>query len=165
MILEWLGLTSHKQNKAQLTAIYVADGAGKPMKSVASVEATSDRGLEGDRYYRKTGYWDPIESCQVTLISEHDLKLAKRGNTLNLDNGSHRRNLVIAGLKTKASEGKTFRIGHATFSYEKPRPPCGYLNKIEGRGMAKALSYNSGICIRVLCSGRLDIGDAIEIFD
>ena len=148
---------------ASLSAIFIADNAGMPMYAIQQAEAIANRGLQGDRYFNKTGYWDPVEGCQVTLISEHDLRLAKRGTHLEFGNGQHRRNLVVKGIKTKALEGRKFQIGDAIFSYEKPRPPCGYLNKIEGRGMAKALSYNSGICIRVIRGGKFNVGDTIRI--
>ena len=151
-----------KSKKAKLTAIFLADNAGEPMKLINSVEAVIDKGLKGDRYYAKTGYWHPVESCQVTLITQHDLIQAKKGSNINFDNGSHRRNLVIDGLKMNALRGKQFCIGEAIFQYEKPRPPCGYINKIEGKGMAKALSYNSGVCIRVIQSGCITIGDELE---
>ncbi len=133
------------------------------MRRLNEIVAIEDKGLAGDRYCNKTGYWDPVEGCQVTLISEHDLKLAGRGNKLDFHNGQHRRNLVVNNIKTKDLEGKQFQIGEAIFRYDKPRPPCGYLNKVEGRGMAKALSYNSGICIRVLRGGKLCTGEKITI--
>lgn len=162
LIRQCLGL---KTDKAKLTAIFMTESAGQPMKRMTTAQAILDCGLEGDRYYTKTGHWKPVEACQVTLISEQDLTQAAKGNSLNFNNGSHRRNLVIGGLKTKALEGQVFRIGDAVFSYDKPRPPCGYLNKIEGKGMARALNHNSGICIRVLQSGRLTIGDELKIVD
>lgn len=135
------------------------------MKHVSTALAVLDCGIEGDRYYTKTGYWDPVEGCQITLISEHDLSLASRGNSFDFKNGVHRRNLVISGLKTKTLEGQIFRIGGAVFRYDKPRPPCGYLNKIEGKGMALALSDNSGVCLRIVQSGKLAIGDEVVILD
>jgi len=156
-------LLSFRSKQATLSGIFITDAAGRPMQSRTTAMAISDQGLEDDRYYSKTGYWDPVEGCQVTLITEHDLTLASRGNDLNFDKGQHRRNLVIKGIKTKSLEGKEFRIGDAIFSYDKPRPPCGYLNKIEGKGMALALSYNSGICIRVIQSGKISIHDPVEI--
>lgn len=167
MPFKWPGfIFKHIQssnNKASLVGIFITQSAGMPMLPVNDVDAISGKGLTDDRYFNKTGYWDPVEGCQVTLISEHDLKLANQGNKLSFENGQHRRNLVIKGIKTKALEGKQFQIGEAIFSYEKPRPPCGYLNKIEGHGMAKALSYNSGICIRVIRSGKLCLGDELKI--
>ena len=113
------------------------------------------------------GQWKSIEACQVTLISEHDLSQAKKGIDETLQTkihcGEHRRNLVIDGIKTNTLEGKTFRIGKATFKYEKIRPPCGYIDKIAGQGMCKALGHNSGACIKVITGGILSIGDVIEI--
>ena len=159
--LQQIGRADHLTG--QLSGIFITESAGQPMQPVNTVDAISSQGLIGDRYFNKTGYWDPVEGCQVTLISEDDLRLASKGNELKFDNGQHRRNLVIKGIKTSALEGREFKIGEALFSYEKPRPPCGYLNKIEGRGMALALSYNSGICIRVIRSGKISVGDALLV--
>jgi MOSC domain-containing protein YiiM len=148
---------------SSLQAIYVCENAGDKMQAVNSAYAVVDKGLQGDRYFNGTGYWDPVEGCQATLITEHDLKLASRGNPLKMDQGQHRRNLVISGIKTSALKDRQFQIGEAIFQYQKPRPPCGYLNQIEGKGMAKALSYNSGICIRVIRSGTVRVNDELII--
>lgn len=163
MFFKLPGFIRNASSAATLSGIFIAENAGMPMQSIDDVEAVVHKGLTGDRYLNKTGYWDPVEGCQVTLISEHDLKQAKRNSELSFDKGEHRRNLVIKGIKTRALVGKEFQIGEAIFSYEKPRPPCGYLNKIEGRGMALALSYNSGVCLRVIKSGRLCVGDTVLI--
>jgi len=164
-MFQWLGLKRQRQVAARLDAIYIATAAGQPMMKLTSAQAICNRGLQGDRYFEKTGFWKATDSCQVTLISAHDLRLAKRRSQLDLNHGSHRRNLVIAGIKTKALEDKTFRIGDAVFRYQKPRPPCGYLDKIEGRGMAHALGRHSGICLQVVRSGVLSIGDMIELVE
>lgn len=162
MLFQWLGLKRHRRVTARLNAIYVTKAAGQPMVEVSSVQAIRDHGLQGDRYYNGTGFWKATDSCQVTLISMHDLRNVKRRSQLDLNNGSHRRNLVIDGIKTKVLEGQVFRIGDALFRYQKPRPPCGYLDKIEGRGMAHALGRHSGVCLQVVRSGMLCIGDTVE---
>jgi len=151
--------------KAKLLAIYITNKGGQPMHLVETVNAIKDSGLENDRYHTDTGYWHRVEACQVTVITEHDLNLAEKGSSLTFRNGEHRRNLVISGIKTKVLEGKIFRIGEAMFGYDKKRPPCGYLNKIEGKGRALALSYNSGVCINVLQGGRISVGDEVEIIN
>lgn len=152
-----------KNRFSSLQAIYICENAGENMQAMDSVYAVTDKGLQGDRYFNGTGYWDPVEGCQVTLISEHDLKLARRENSLKMDKGQHRRNLLITGIKTSALKDRQFQIGEAIFQYLKPRPPCGYLNQIEGKGMAKALSYNSGICIKVIRSGTVRVNDQLII--
>jgi len=165
MLFKWPTFIRNNHRDASLSAIFIAAKAGTPMQSVEYAELITGKGILGDRYLNKTGYWDPVEGCQVTLISEDDLEKANHGNDLTFNNGQHRRNLVIKGIKTKMLEGKQFKIGDAIFSYDKPRPPCGYLNKIEGKGMALALSYNSGICIRVIQGGKLSIGDIVFIIE
>jgi len=166
MLFKWLGLKRRQRQAPTLKAIFVATTAGEPMGPVDAVEAITNRGLKGDRYCNDRGHWKSIDGCQVTLITEHDLEQAKKTEVEfreALDNGSHRRNLVIAGLKTKHLEGKEFRIGTAVFRYDKPRPPCAYLDQIAGKGMCRALSHNSGVCIRVVSGGKLAVGDAVEI--
>lgn len=166
MIFSWLGFKRHKRQAPTLKAIFVAASAGEAMRSVDSTEAIGNRGLKGDRYCEDRGHWKSIDGCQVTLITEHDLEQAKKTEVKfqkELDNGSHRRNLVITRLKTKHLEGREFRIGTAIFRYDKPRPPCAYLDQIAGKGMCRALSHNSGACIRVVTGGKLAVGDAVEI--
>ncbi len=167
MITHWFDIKRRRQTASTLRAIYLATAAGEPMQGVASIEAVCDQGLKGDRYAAGLGHWQLIEACQVTLITEHDLQKARKNTRAHiqagLDDGSHRRNLVIDGLKCKDLEDQTFRIGTAVFRYQKPRPPCGYIDQIAGDGMGRALSHNSGICIRVINSGRLTVGDMVEI--
>ncbi len=163
MNLQWLGLKRRRANVPKLKAIYIASGAGQPMQSLRSVTAVQDRGLQGDRYFENTGHWQLLDGCQVTLITEHELERAGKRSKIKLDDGSHRRNLVIEGIKLKALQGKHFKIGDAIFAYDKPRPPCGYIDGVACPGMGRALSHNSGICIRVLRTGVLSVDDPIEI--
>ncbi len=169
MNFKWFGFNPQEAKTPVLKAIFIAPVAGAPMRAVDTVEAVEQRGLQGDRYSEDKGHWKSIEGCQVTLISEHDLNQAKKGTAddfqKNLDQGSHRRNLVVTGLKTKKLEGKKFRIGQAVFRYDKIRPPCGYLDQVSGTGMARALSHYSGVCLRIVSSGRIAVGDTIEIID
>ena len=164
---KWPWFKRGEPEAAALTAIYISAAAGEPMLSVDSVQALHDAGLQGDRYAKQVGFWQATDACQVTLIGEYDLVQAKKGQPAHLqhqlDHGGHRRNLVIGGVKTKALEGRTFRIGAAVFAYHKPRPPCGYLDKIEGKGLCQALGRTSGVCLRVVRSGTLAVGDAVEL--
>lgn len=155
-----------RRRPARLAAIYLSPGAGQPMQPVEAVRAHAGTGLEGDRYAAHRGFWQATDACQVTLIGTDDLRRAGRGQTEairdKLDTGHHRRNLIVEGIKSRTLEGKTFRIGESVFAYLKPRPPCGYLDQIEGQGLCRALGRHSGICLRVLRSGLLRVGDTLE---
>lgn len=147
-----------------LTAIYVTGAGGEPMQSVRQAEAISNGGLAGDRYHTNKGYWHKVESCTITLVSEHDLHQAtKRGGEVS--NGEHRRNLVITGVKTKDLKGKRFQIGEAIFVWHRPRPPCGYINKLMKQNLTKAMGLNSGVCLQTEQGGMIQVGDALKILD
>jgi MOSC domain-containing protein YiiM len=163
-MLSWLRRKAHLKRQGRLESIFITDAAGEPMRRVDSITALEGQGLEGDRYGAGKGFWKATDACEVTLISEHDLQRAmRRRGAGNLELGAHRRNLVISGLHTRRLEGREFRIGEAIFSYHKPRPPCGYLDRIEGAGLARALGRHSGVCLKVLQGGRITAGDRLEL--
>ena len=167
MIRELFNTRSGPDN-ASLIVIFIAPAAGQPMRAVQSVHAVAGAGLQGDRYGEDTGFWKATDACQVTLITEYELNRARTRDVAlkaKLANGQHRRNLVIRGLTPKQLLGRRFRIGTATFACLKPRPPCGYLDQVEGKGLCKALGRNSGLCIGVIDSGIVSVGDAVELID
>ncbi|MBM3517560.1 MAG: MOSC domain-containing protein, partial [Alphaproteobacteria bacterium] len=53
--------------------IYVAASGGTVMRECAEIQALAGRGLEGDRYCERRGYWTNVDECQVTLIAAEDL--------------------------------------------------------------------------------------------
>ncbi|HHC75296.1 MAG TPA: sulfurase [Thiothrix sp.] len=160
-MVTWLQYLGFRPQTAQLKAIYIAEAGGQTMQAVNTASARVDQGLVGDRYAMNTGYWHRVESCQVTLISEHDLQQARKREAIPLENGEHRRNLVIAGIKTKTLKHRRFQLGECILAYHKPRPPCGYINQLTGSTMMEALRQNSGICLKVLKSGSFAVGDPL----
>jgi MOSC domain-containing protein YiiM len=144
-----------------VTAIFVADGAGAAMQARDQVQALVDAGLEADRYASGRGFWRLTDGCQVTLIRDEDLRRAERRHGLALDAGQHRRNLVVAGLARGELRGCRLRVGAALLEWQRVRPPCGYLDRISGRGTAKALGRNAGHCFRVLEAGLIRVGDPV----
>lgn len=163
-MFQWLERFRGGAGRGRLEAIFIAPKAGVPMRPVESVQVQAGRGLAGDRYALERGYWKVTEACQVTLISESDLQRARRrGGAAGLVQGGHRRNLVISGLSVGELKGRDICIGEAILRYQKPRPPCGYLDQVAGRGSAKALGRNSGICLQVVQSGLIRVGDELQI--
>lgn len=156
------GLFSSSES-ARLKSIFICESAGLPMKGVNSVSAVKNEGLQDDRYQTKRGYWDPVEGCQVTVITLYELNRAKKKTSINLDLGQHRRNLVLASIHPKKLLNRTLQIGEAIFQYHKPRPPCGYLDQLVMKGTAKALGKNSGFCFKVVKSGIISVGDEVYI--
>ena len=144
--------------------IYIADEAGAGMRRVDSVAAVAGRGLQGDRYMNRIGYWSGSDECQVTLIEKETLDQIQAGTDLRVTNGEHRRNIVTRGIRLRDLRGRRFAIGEAVLEYDRPRPPCGYLQSITQIGMTRALlAERGGICARVVRSGVIRAGDTIEL--
>ncbi|MGB5733398.1 MAG: MOSC domain-containing protein, partial [Thiohalocapsa sp.] len=141
-------------------AIFVADAAGAPMRPCEQVLAVVDAGLAEDRYALGQGFWRLTDGCQVTLIHAEDLARAERRHNLSLGTGEHRRNLVVSGLARAELRGRRIRIGEALFEWHRVRPPCGYLDRVSGKGTAKALGRHAGHCLRVCESGLVKVGDS-----
>lgn len=137
------------------------------MQAVPRAYATANKGLIDDRYHSGDGFWKALDACQVTLISLADLTASWRPSNSHISRsllqGGHRRNLVIAGLKSHRLKNTTFQIGSAVFTYVKPRPPCAYLDQVEGKGHARQLGNHSGICLEVLQSGEISVNDQLVI--
>ena len=148
---------------AKLKSIFICESAGLPMIGVDSVIVVNNEGLLGDRYQTKRGYWDPVEGCQVTVITLFELNRAQKKTSINFELGQHRRNLVLASIHPKKLVNRTLQIGEAIFEYHKPRPPCGYLDQLVMKGTAKALGKNSGFCFKVIKGGNISVGDEVYI--
>ncbi len=146
-----------------VAAIYIAEAAGQPMQRVDEVVAVAGQGLVGDRYYLDRGHWSGSDDYQVTLIASEDLAAIERASGIAVQDGQHRRNIVVRNLPLQHLLGRRFYIGGAFFGYEGPRPPCAYIETVTERGMAKALGRQAGICVRCIHSGTLRQGDAVVI--
>ncbi|MCA1845157.1 MAG: MOSC domain-containing protein [Actinobacteria bacterium] len=144
--------------------VFVAGAGGETMRPVDAVQAVAGRGLDGDRYATRRGYWTDVDECQVTLIRSEDLDEIAASSGVAVQDGQHRRNIVTRGVDLRALAGRTFRIGEATFAYDRPRPPCRYIESLTEPGMTRALAARrGGICVRVIESGLVRTGDAIEV--
>ncbi len=148
---------------AEVEAIFIASGGAEPMQRLDEVRAIAHRGLEGDRYLTRTGFWSGVDECEVTLIEAEALDDIIDSVGLHVADGEHRRNLVTRGIRLSHLAGRRFTIGEATFSYGRPRPPCSYIASITEPGMTRALGRRGGICVRVVASGVVRVGDAIEV--
>ncbi|SDX66657.1 MOSC domain-containing protein [Thiocapsa roseopersicina] len=147
----------------RVTAIFVADAAGAPMRACERTLALVDQGLSEDRYALGLGFWRLTDGCQVTLILAEELLRAERRHGLPLDAGQHRRNLVVSGLIGVELRGRSLRIGEALLTWHRVRPPCGHLDRVAGAGMAKALGRYGGHCLRVREGGLIRVGDEVTV--
>jgi len=157
--------TASRQAACRIEAIFIAARGSAAMTRVEQVDAIANRGLAGDRYLERTGYWTGVDECEVTLIRGEDLDEIYRATGLHVHDGEHRRNLITRGIRLEELAGRRFRIGEAVLSYDRPRPPCGHVQQLTERGMTRALYGRGGICARVVKSGRIRVGDELVLLD
>jgi MOSC domain-containing protein YiiM len=149
-----------------IEALFVTDAGGEPMRAVDAVMAVAGRGLEGDRYATRRGYWTDVDECQVTLIQAEDLDAITAGTEVDVTGGQHRRNIVTRDVDLRGLAGWRFRVGEAVFRYDRPRPPCRYIEGLTQPGMTRALAARrGGICAGVVESGLIRVGDTLELVD
>lgn len=162
-VFSWLREWRAEQLRGTLVGIFVADVAGGAMRPVARVEAIAGAGLAGDRYAAGRGHWKQTDACQVTLVTEEDLRGAERRGGLSFAGGAHRRNLVVRGIPLDALRRGQVRIGDALLSFHRIRPRCAYLDRVQGQGVGKALGKGAGIGLKVLEGGLMRIGDEVAV--
>lgn len=146
-----------------VTKIFITQEAGMPMRRVAEAAVVASKGLEGDRYFEGRGHWSHTDECEVTIIAQEDIDQMADRSDVRIQDGEHRRNLVTRNVSLESLVGKRFRIGTAYFGYERPRPPCRYIELVSEPGMAKALGKRAGICVRCFRSGAIQENDEIVV--
>jgi MOSC domain-containing protein YiiM len=147
----------------RVEAIYIATVEGAKMQRVQAVEAVVRQGLAGDRYLLGEGHYSPGDVCEVTLIEAEALERMETKYGVRVSNGEHRRNIVTRGVAHADLRGRRFAIGAVVLEYDRPRPPCGYLQRITEPGMTKAMGEGAGMGVRVLEGGLIREGDAIVL--
>ncbi len=143
--------------------IYIAPEGSARMQKVDQAEAVAGMGLKGDRYCERVGYYSGWDECQVTLIEAEDLEAVAAASDLRVLNGEHRRNIVTRGIRLAELAGRAFRAGDAVLAFDRPRPPCAYIQSITEPGMTRALAGKSGICALVVKGGVIRPGEEIAV--
>lgn len=148
----------------RVTALFTAPSKGRPMVAHESV-SVREGGLDGDRYYRGSGYYSGTDGCQVTLVDAAVLSDARREFGVDLSEGRHRRNVVVRGIDPTNLLDATFQLGGATLRGTRLRPPCAYLAELVGDDeVGDALrERRGGICARVVSPGEVHVGDAVRV--
>ena len=153
------------RDKAKVRKMFIATKAGEKMQRVKNINVLANRGIEHDRYCNGSGYWSDTDKCEVTLIAHEDLEHIESSTGIKIHDGEHRRNIVSQNLNFQSLVGKRFKIGSAYFSYQRPRPPCLYIQKLTEPGMVKALAHCGGICVRCFRSGTIHENDEIVLLE
>ena len=143
-----------------LTWIGVRPAHRAAMCALEETTAIAGLGLEGDHRCEKS----PGSGRQVTVISEEFMaEIARCLGRDAIDPAWLRRNLVVKGLNLNALRHHQFTIGEALFEAGALCHPCSRMEQALGRGGVAAMLGYGGLCCKIIHSGRLRVGDAVEL--
>ncbi|WP_424630193.1 MOSC domain-containing protein [Bradyrhizobium sp. SYSU BS000235] len=129
-----------------------------PVITASSATLTAASGIEGDRYKTQRN-----GGRQVTLIAAEDLTaIASFLGVGAIAPELVRRNLVTRGINLMALKERRFRIGNAVLETSGECAPCSFIEEALGPGGYNAMRGHGGITARIIESGEVSIGDAIE---
>ena len=120
------------------------------MLTVVQAEAVAGKGLKGDRSFGQP-------KRQVLLVSSQVL------DSLDLSPGVIRENVTTVNLDVDdLAPGTILKIGSAEFEITIPCEPCWKMDRIRS-GLQADLKGQRGVFAIVIKSGRIGIGDTIQI--
>ena len=150
--------------QGSVVEIFVAPESAAEMVSIPEVRAFSDRGLEGDRFFRES--WNAVNRSDkaVSLIEDEVLQLAARELGVATIGQKTRRNIVTRGVPLIELLHREFMVGGVLMRGIRLFEPCGHLVKVSKMpGIFKALDHRSGLKAAVLSTGAIRVGDKVAL--
>jgi MOSC domain-containing protein YiiM len=133
------------------------------MNAVDSVRAIPGRGLEGDRYWSKSGTYSAKNGAdrEITLIENEALEALLRDYGIALEAGATRRNVATRGVPLNHLVDRQFRVGGVILLGLRLCEPCGYMEESSGQPVRAGLVHRGGLRAQILTEGRIRVGDAV----
>lgn len=150
--------------RGAVSAIHIALNAAGPMESVSEIRAVPGQGLEGDRYFRKTGTYSsrPGAGREVTLIEAEAYDAIAQEAGIVLASGASRRNVTTRGVPLNHLVGRQFRVGEVLLEGVRLCEPCGHLESLTQEGVREGLIHRGGLRAGILTEGLIRVGDPIQ---
>lgn len=147
-----------------VVSIHIAPAAGAPMSAVAEIRVIAGKGLEGDRYFRKTGSYSktPGSGREVTLIEIEAIDALQREYRIDIDPGQARRNIVTRGVALNHLIDREFSVGDVVLRGTRLCDPCSHLEKLTVKGTLRGLIHRGGLRADIVRGGTIRIEDPIR---
>ena len=144
--------------------IQIAPNGTDLLRNLDQVKAIEGMGLEGDRYYNRTGTYSNKhnESREVTLIESEALEALAKDYEVELKGTESRRNISTQGVALNHLVGKEFKVGQAVLRGIRLCEPCTHLEEVSGKPARKGLIHRGGLRAQIIKSGLIHVGDEIE---
>jgi MOSC domain-containing protein YiiM len=150
--------------RSAVLSIYIAPAGTAPTVSVREIQAITGKGLQGDRYFRKTGSYSktPGSGREVTLIEIEAIEALKREYRIDIDAAQARRNIVTRGVALNHLVDREFAIGEVVLRGTRLCDPCSHLEKLTVKGIMRGLIHRGGLRADIVRGGVIRVGDTIS---
>jgi len=150
--------------RGTIVSIHTATSANHPTVSRKEVKAVTGKGLEGDRYFQKTGTYSnkPGPDREVTLIEIEAIDALKRDHGIDIPAGESRRNIVTRGVPLNHLVGREFTVGEVTLRGIRLCEPCSHLEGLTQKGVLTGLIHRGGLRAQIIKDGTIRVGDQIQ---
>ncbi len=159
--------------QGHVVSLHIAPEASAKMETVTEVHAVPGRGLEGDRYFRGTGFYSPRPSHggrEVTLIEMESVEaldggvLSATGDTggIKLAAADTRRNIATSGVPLNHLVDKEFWVGSVLMRGTRLCEPCKHLDELTQPGVMGGLIHRGGLRAQILTEGVIRPGDIVQ---
>jgi MOSC domain-containing protein YiiM len=151
-------------SEGTLVSIHVIRAAEGPPEPVPEARAVPGRGIEGDRYFERTGKYSAKNGPEreVTLIEEEAIEAVRRDYGIDLGPGQSRRNLLTRGVALNHLVNREFEIGEVRLRGLELCEPCSHLESLTAQGVRRALMHRGGLRAQVLRGGTFRVGDPVR---
>ena len=147
-------------------SIHIAPAGSAPIVFVAEIQAIAGKGLEGDRYFRKTGSYSktPGSGREVTLIEAEAIEALKREYQIDIDAAQARRNIVTRGVALNHLIDREFALGSGGIAaLDKTMLICAsHLEKLTVKGTLRGLIHRGGLRADIVRGGIIRVADVIS---
>ena len=149
--------------EGKVIALFTATKAGAKVVPVTEAHAVPGRGIEGDRYYTRTGTFSnkPGDGREITLIEVEAVEAAKRDYGIEIQPNESRRNIVTKGFPLNHLVGREFEVGKVKLKGIRLCEPCEHLEGLTKHGIRGALIHRGGLRANILSVGTIRVGDTI----
>ncbi|PYO56758.1 MAG: hypothetical protein DMD83_12785 [Candidatus Rokuibacteriota bacterium] len=159
--------------QGHVASLHIAPEASAKMETVTEVHAIPGRGIEGDRYFKGTGFYSPRPSHggrEVTLIEIESVEaldggvLSATGDTggIKLAAADTRRNIATSGVPLNHLVDKEFWVGSVLMRGTRLCEPCKHLDELTQPGVMGGLIHRGGLRAQILTEGVIRPGDIVQ---
>jgi MOSC domain-containing protein YiiM len=147
-----------------VVSLHIAPAASAPIISIGKIQAIAGKGLEGDRYFRKTGSFSktPGSGREVTLIEIEAIEALQREYQIHIDAAQARRNIVTGGVALNHLIDREFTVGEVVLRGTRLCDPCSHLEKLTVKGTVRGLIHRGGLRADIVRGGIIRVGDTIS---